>query len=64
MCADEGVLGRPWGDGDLDLGMCGGELGEEGLDEGASGEGQHGASRQERECTTYFMPVELPAQSQ
>lgn len=29
VCADDGVLGRPWGDGHLNLGVCGGESGEE-----------------------------------
>jgi hypothetical protein len=32
---DDGVLGRPRRDGELDLRVAGGELGEEGLDEAA-----------------------------
>lgn len=38
MAGDDGVLARPGGDGELDLGVGGGELGEEGLDEAAAGE--------------------------
>ena len=38
VAGDDGVLARSGRDGELDLGVGGGELGEEGLDEAAAGE--------------------------
>lgn len=77
MPHDDGVLPRPRGDGDLDLGVLGGELGEVGFYEAAKGivsfgrsadglgrKGKEDGGRGRGKGETYFMPRELPAQSQ
>lgn len=67
---DDGVLGRPGRHGELDLGMSRGEPGQERLDERtATGEEKRSQSGVRFTKTydafhTYFMPLELPAQSQ
>ena len=59
------VLRGTRGDCEFDLGMGGGELWQEGLDE-ATVEGVNicAESNCQKTQKTYFMPLELPAQSQ
>ena len=74
---DDGVLARPGGDGDFDFGVFGGEFGEVGFYEAAAdivnfglGDwvGALGDRKEDGDGIgmrgTYFMPRELPAQSQ
>jgi len=59
------MFSRPGGDGDLDLGVCGGELGEGMAEEGAIYRSALSTYRKIiARRQSYFMPLELPAQSQ
>lgn len=69
MCDDGGVSLRLGRNGDLDLGMAGGEFGQSLFDEGAttSSSALYKVAeycRRKDKMETYFMPFELPAQSQ
>lgn len=64
MADDDGVLSGSGGDGEFDLRVGGGELGEERLDEATAVEVSEGFSRVSCRVRAYFMPLELPAQSQ
>lgn len=69
VCINDGVFCWPGRNGYLDLWVRGGELGQKLLDEGASLSfcqplDYPGKIAQIQERATYFMPLELPAQSQ
>lgn len=64
MSDNDGVFRGPWRDLELDLGMSCGKPRENGLDETAEEEDGSEKALEEEVRVTYFMPLELPAQSQ
>jgi hypothetical protein len=62
---NDGVLAGSGRDGEFDLRVGGGELGEKRFDEATVIRLDNTEKTKERlNCFTYFIPLELPAQSQ